>query len=83
MERRRATLVAGCEAQPKLLEVVKTDGLVSLRGDVHAVQPVGILYLHVCAELEKLLNNVDVSAEACVMDGTKFVRCGFHVNPVF
>lgn len=64
-----------------LLKEVEADRLVALGCDVHDVETVLVLQVHICAIVEQFLAHYDVSSEGSVMDGSKLVFLGLLVDP--
>lgn len=75
------SLVLGAQVHSLLLEEEEADRLVALGGDVHHVQTVLVLKVHVGAVVEEYLAHFYVSTEGGVVDGRKFVFLGLHVDP--
>ena len=69
----RATLVFRAEMHAFLLKEVKTDRLVTLRGNVHHIETILIDECTVCTIVQKSLTNFNVSPERCIVNCSEFI----------
>ena len=82
MKRRTTTMIGLINTQVQhLVEIVQRDGLVALRRNVQAIEPVLVLDHVVAAFVDEHLADFDVSIEGRVVDGRELLVQSLPIDP--
>ena len=82
MKRRTTTMIGLINTQVQhLVEIVQRDGLVALRRNVQAIEPVLVLDHVVAAFVDEHLADFDVSIEGRVVDGGELLVQSLPIDP--